>query len=134
MASKKEIEEHLRIALEEVGAIKPVFNKKYKLWVFKHTAYPDVEYAGDTKEEVIRNYPLYLRDFIKHRLNQNIDPMVERKTKGRGGKREGAGRPTGSTKEPKTRISLPEDIADWFKKYPSIAQEQVRKIMAKGKQ
>ena len=33
MASKKEIEEHLKVALEEVGEIKPVFVKKYNTWI-----------------------------------------------------------------------------------------------------
>lgn len=78
-----------------------------------HTLYP-VEYSGDTKEEVIENYPLYLQDFIEERLKDNLSPVTERKTKGRGGRRIGSGRPTGTTKEPKKRVSLPSDIADWI--------------------
>lgn len=73
MASKKEIEEHLKLALEEVGKIKPWYSKDFKTWIFYHPLYP-VEYSGDTKEEVIKNYPLYLREFIKHRLQDKLAP------------------------------------------------------------
>lgn len=111
MASKKEIDKNLKIALKEIGIIKPHFYKRFNAWVFKHSLYPDVEYAGDSPEEVIKNYPLYLREFIKQRLNQNISEKVERKTKGRGGKREGAGRPKGSKKTEKKRVYLPKEIA-----------------------
>lgn len=131
MASKKEIEKHLKIALEEIGEIRPTFNKKFNAWIFKHSAYPDVEYAGETSEEVIKNYPRYLREFIKQRLNNNISELVEKKTKGRGGKREGAGRPKGTQKEPTERVSLPIDIAQWIKQPGSIPQ--VRRLIAKRK-
>lgn len=113
MATKKEIKEHLKIALQEIGKIKPWFDKPYKTWVFSHPAYP-VEYSGDSKEEVIKNYPIYLADFIEERLNENLSPITEKKTHGRGGKREGSGRPVGTTKEPTRRVSLPRDIADWI--------------------
>jgi hypothetical protein len=129
MASKKEIEQHLKIALEEIGEIKPIFSKRFNVWIFKHSAYPDVEYAGESEKEVIRNFPLYLRDFIKHRLDANIDPLVEKKTKGRGGKRGGAGRPKGTKKEPTERISLPKDVAQWIKQPESITK--VRALIAK---
>ena len=131
MASKKEIDRHLKIALEEVGEIKPRFIKKFNAWVFKHSIYPDVEYAGDSPEEVIKNYPLYLREFIKQRLNDNIWPLVEKKTKGRGGKRDGAGRPKGTKKESKKRISLPTDIVKWFEKPEAIPQ--IRQFIAKAR-
>lgn len=113
MATKKEIKEHLKIALEEIGYIKPRFDKNYKTWVFNHPAYP-VEYSGDTEEEVIKNYPNYLQDFIEERLNDNLSEFTEQKTKGRGGKRKGAGRPEGTKKEPTKRVTLPLDIADWI--------------------
>jgi hypothetical protein len=71
MASKKEIEEHLKIALDEVGKIKPWFDKDVNAWVFSHHSYP-VEYAGDSREDVIKGYPLYLREFIRQRLNHNL--------------------------------------------------------------
>ena len=86
----------LVIALKEIGEIKPVFDKKCKEWVFSHELYP-VEYGGETPEEVIKNYPLYLKEFIKQRLDHNLAPFVEKKTKGRGGYRPGAGRPKGTT-------------------------------------
>lgn len=95
MATRKEIKTNLRIALEETGKIEPWFDNKYDAWVFSHDLYP-VEYSGDTKEEVVENYPLYLQDFIEERLKDNLSPMTEKKTKGRGGRRIGSGRPTAS--------------------------------------
>ncbi len=113
MTTKKEIKEHLKIALSELGRIEPWFDNDYNTWIFSHPAYP-VKYLGDTKEEVIKNYPLYLQDFIEERLNDNLSELTERKTTGRGGKRAGAGRPEGTKKELKKRVSLPLDIADWI--------------------
>jgi hypothetical protein len=130
MASKKEIEEHLKIALVEVGEIKPWYDKEVKAWIFSHPAYP-VEYGGKSKAEVIKNYPRYLREFIKQRLNHNLAPNIEKRTKGRGGKREGAGRPKGTKKEPKMRISLPIDIASWFDRPNAISQ--FRQMVIKGR-
>lgn len=114
MASKeeKEIEAHLKIALKEIGAIRPWFNRELKAWIFSHDLYP-VEFCGETKAEVIQKYPLYLKEFIKHRLQDKLAPLIENQTKGHGGKRKGAGRPKGS-KEEKVRIYLPKDIADFL--------------------
>jgi hypothetical protein len=130
MASKKEIEEHLKIALDEVGKIKPWFDKDVNAWVFSHHSYP-VEYAGDSREDVIKGYPLYLREFIRQRLNHNLAANIEKRTKGHGGKRVGSGRPKGSKKEPKKRISLPKDVARWFDRPGAISQ--VRQFVAKGR-
>ncbi|NGX62320.1 MAG: hypothetical protein K940chlam9_01817 [Chlamydiae bacterium] len=117
MATKKEVNEHLKVALDEVGKIKPWFDRSVKEWIFSHPLYP-VEYAGASKEEVMENYPKYLREFIKHRLNQKVDHFIEKTTKGRGGKRPGAGRPRGTrrTEETKT-IRLKVYIANWIKKH-----------------
>ena len=52
MASTKEIKKHLNIALEEVGEIKPRFSKNFNAWTFSHKKYPDVEYVGESAEEV----------------------------------------------------------------------------------
>ncbi len=112
MASKKEIEKNLKIALKEIGEIKPHFDKRFNAWIFRHHLYPDVEYVGNSPKDVIKNYPLYLREFIKQRLNWNIAEAVEKKTKGRGGKRVGSGRPKGSKKISKKRVYLPEEVAD----------------------
>jgi hypothetical protein len=114
MATKKEIEKELEITLKEIGKITPVYDKRFKEWVFSHELYP-VEYAGKTPEEVIKNYPLYLEEFIKHRLDNNLAPSVEKRTKGKGGYRPGAGRPKGTTGEVKKRVYLPEKIADWIR-------------------
>ena len=52
MATKKEIESHLQMALEEIGKIKPWFDKDVNAYVFQHPSYP-VEYAGETEGEVV---------------------------------------------------------------------------------
>lgn len=117
MATKKEITEHLKIALKEVGKIKPWFDKDVDSWVFSHKNYP-VEYGGNTEAEVIENYPKYLFEFIKHRLDGKLSAINEKETKGKGGKREGAGRPKGSkSSAPTKQIRVPIDIAEWLK-YP----------------
>lgn len=117
MATKKEINEHLKIALEEVGEIKPWFDKKINCWIFSHENYP-VEYGGDSIQEVITNYPKYLREFIRHRLEGRLSHINEKETKGRGGYRKGAGRPKGSKSAlPTKQIRVPADIAEWLK-YP----------------
>lgn len=85
MATAKEIKEHLNIALQEIGEIKPWYDRKFKNWIFHHSSYP-VDYAGNSKDEVIKNYSLYLREFIKERLNNNLNSITEKETKGSGGK------------------------------------------------
>jgi hypothetical protein len=129
MATRKEIKDHLELALKEVGKIKPWFDKEVNAWVFEHPLYP-VEYAGDTKEEVIKNYPKYMKEFIRHRLNDNLAPSTEKKTKGHGGKREGAGRPVGTKKEPTIRVTLPKDFGLWLMNDPS-AISMATKLMKK---
>jgi hypothetical protein len=129
MATKKEIKKHLEIALKEIGQIEPWFDKDVDAWVFEHKAYP-VGYSGDSKDEVIDNYPRYLEEFIKQRLNHNLAPSVEKKTKGRGGKREGSGRPKGTKKTPTKRVTLPKKIAEWIVE-PS-SQRTVLQLIAKS--
>lgn len=114
MASKKEIKKHLNIALGEVGEVIPWFDKEVNAWIFEHAIYP-VGCSGDSAEEVIKKYPLYLEEFITERLKNNLNPRVEKRTKGKGGKREGAGRPTDLHKEAKVRVYLPADIAKWLR-------------------
>lgn len=83
---KEDIEKHLKIALKEIGPILPWFDEEVSEWIFSHSLYP-VECGEESKEEVIRKYPLYLKEFIKERLNNNLAPSVEKKTKGLAGKR-----------------------------------------------
>lgn len=116
---EKEIKEHLKLALDEVGDIKPWFDKDFKTWIFYSDLYP-VEYSGDTQEEVIKNYPLYLEEFIKHRLQSGLAPLMESKTKGHGGKRAGSGRHKLPKEERKIRVYLPRDIASWIKRPGTI--------------
>lgn len=103
MATAKDIKKHLEVALKEVGRIKPWFDKDVNEWIFSHPNYP-VEYGGSSAEEVIQNYPKYLREFVKHRLYNNLSPLTEKKTIGHGGIRERAGRPKGTLKEESKRI------------------------------
>ena len=110
----KEIKKQLKIALDEIGKIKPWFDKDFNAWVFSSDLYP-VECEGKTAEEVIEKYPKYLEVFIEHMLLGKIDGLNEKKTKGRGGVRPNAGRPVGSKKEPTTQIRVPRDIAEWIK-------------------
>lgn len=132
MASKKEIEKHLQIALKEIRVIKPWFDKKFNAWIFSHKNYP-VEYAGDSEEDVIKGYPRYLREFIRHRLNQKLSSIEEKKTIGHGGKRAGSGRPKGTKKEDKRRIYLPTDIADWVQRNPNKSIPCIRQLIAKSR-
>lgn len=68
---------HLKFALKKIWSIKPWFSKEFNAWIFSNTLYP-LEYAGDTKEEVIQNYPLYIKEFIKHRLQDKLSPLMEK--------------------------------------------------------
>jgi hypothetical protein len=113
-----EIDSHLKIALQEIGHIKPWFDKETDEWIFEHPLYPE-SCSGDTKQEVIEKYPLYLRQFIEHRLKNQLAPWIEKKTGGRGGKRAGAGRPKGTVKNPTRVVRLPEDIAVWLQENPA---------------
>jgi hypothetical protein len=131
MATAKEIKKHLNIALKEVGEIKPWFDEDFNTWVFSNKNYPDVEYSGDSPEEVVKNYPLYLRDFIEERLNNNLAPHIEKATKGHGGRREGSGRPKGTKKEPRKRIYVATDVADWLETPGAIPK--VRALIAKSR-
>lgn len=124
MASQKKIKEAIKIALNEIGEISPWFDKNFKTWIFEHPDYP-VACEGNSPEEVIKKYPLYLKDFIEERLNDNLAPFVEKATRGHGGKRVSAGRPKGSIKEPTKQVRLPYDIAEWIKSpgiIPNIRQ------------
>ena len=129
MATKEEKAE-LEVALKEIGTITPWFDEECNCWVFSHPLYP-VEYGGDSPQAVKRNYPKYLLEFIHHRLKDNLDPGIEKRTKGRGGCRPGSGRPKGTRKEPKKRIYLPVDLANWLNDYSHL--EAVRQMMHKHK-
>jgi len=129
MATKKEIDKHLKTALKEVGEIKPWFDDEVNSYVFEHPSYP-VEYAGESEKEVIENYPKYLREFIHHRLDDRLHPLMEKQTKGRGGRRPGAGRPKGVKKPPTKVVRLPKDIAEWMERPGSIPQ--VRHLIARA--
>lgn len=86
MTTKKEIQKHLKCALSEIGKINPWFNEEFNIWIFSSPLYP-VEYSGNTKNDVIKNYPAYLQDFIEERLNKNLSEFTEVRTLGLAGKR-----------------------------------------------
>ena len=116
MASKSDIKKELKLALSEIGAISPWFDKDFNAWIYSNSLYP-VECEGQSAEEVIKKYPKYLEIFIEHRMKGKLDAINEKKTKGKGGARQGAGRPKGSAKESTKQIRVPSDIAEWLK-YP----------------
>jgi hypothetical protein len=133
MATKKEIEEQLQIALTEVGEIKPWYDEEVSCWVYSHPLYPSVECGEDSFEEALRVYPLYLREFIEERLADNVAPVIERKTKGRGGARPGAGRPKKPIKAINKSMRLPPNIANiagWLRGHPEAIAE-VQQVMRK---
>lgn len=78
------LDKNLKIALAEVGEILPWYDEEVEAWIFSHANYP-VEYGGDSPEEVIENYPRYLEEFIAHRLQGKLNPLTEKKTKGKAG-------------------------------------------------
>src|SRR5262249_46255788 len=123
---KEDLNKELLVSLKEVGSIIPWYDKQVSAWVFEHPMYP-VRYAGESSREVIENYPKYLEVFIEHRMQGRIGEIGERKTKGKGGARLGAGRPKGSIKIPTKQVRLPVDIVDWLK-LPGIV-ESLRCIM-----
>lgn len=122
----KEIKKQLEIALAEIGEIKPWFDKDFTTWIYSNSLYP-VECEGQSAEEVIKKYPKYLEVFIEHRMKGKLDPINQKKTKGKGGARPGAGRPKGSTKEPTKQIRVPIDIAAWLD-HPGI-YEHIRQLI-----
>lgn len=123
---KEDLNKELKIALDEIGSIKPWFEKEVNAWIFEHPLYP-VRYAGNSSRDVVENFPKYLEVFIEHRMQGRIDAVNEKKTHGKGGARPGAGRPKGTIKEPTKQIRVPVDIADWLKS-PGIIP-QVRNII-----
>jgi hypothetical protein len=101
-------------ALKTIGGITPWYEDDVTAWVFEHEAYPAVRAAGDSAEEVIQSYPLYLRDYLEEELKGNVSPLAASTfSGGRGGKRLGAGRPR--TGEKTGTVRLPVYIVDWLK-------------------
>jgi hypothetical protein len=124
-----DLEKEFQKALKEIGPIKPWWSEEDELYVFEHPAYPVVDYAAKTPQEVIEKYKRVLRSFIEDRLAGNVAESVDRMTPGRGGHRPGARPPKRSTKRKTRRINLPDDVATWLTEDPSRI-EQVRALMA----
>ncbi|WP_373531766.1 hypothetical protein [Vampirovibrio sp.] len=121
-----EVVAQTRIALSEIGEIKPWFDAEMGCWCFEHPLYPE-SYGGESASEVEAGYPLYLAQLIEARMSGELAPFVENLIKGRGGKRHGAGRPKGSHKGSKKRVYLPVEVADWLMDETHLAQ--VRNLM-----
>lgn len=121
------IDKELRAALKEIGTIEPWFDENVQEWIFEHPLYPE-SCSGATRSEVVEKYPLYLRQFIEQRSAGRLAPWIEERTRGRGGKRSGAGRPKGSARTPTITVRLPADIAGWIKADPKHLAK-VRRLM-----
>lgn len=125
------MEKHLETqkALQEIGVIEPWFSEEDGLYVFEHPAYPAVVYGHKNKEKAIQGYKKALEEFIEDRLSGNVADFVEAMTSGRGGKRDGAGRPVGTKKAAKKRIYLETDVADWLNSNPQNVEAVRQKLM-----
>lgn len=126
MATKSEIKEEVKIALSEIGTITPWFDEDFKIWIYSNPLYP-IECEGESAAEVRKKYPKYLEVFIEHRMKGKLDKLNEKKTKGKGGSRPGAGRPVGSVKEKTKQIRVPLDIALWLNHPGTI--EHIRQMI-----
>ena len=122
-----ERQQHLDIALQEIGEVLPLWSEESQMYVFEHEAYPAVMHADPDREKAAEGYLRALQGFIQERLEGNIAPFMDRITSGRGGARPGAGRPKGSVKGKTKMVRLPEDIAIWIKQGQHL--EQVRALM-----
>jgi len=127
MTQSDEIKNAYQEALTEVGSIEPRWVKQDGVFVFDHEAYPFVVGGGPTKQEAINSYKRALRGFISDRVQGKLTTAQDRLTSGRGGRREGAGRPKS---EPTKMVRLPVSIADWIKENPNHL-EAIRKLAAK---
>ena len=126
MATKSKIKKEVTIALSEIGTVTPWFDKDFNAWIYSNPLYP-IECEGQSPEEVAEKYPKYLEVFIEHRIKGTLDATNEKKTKGKGGARPGAGRPQGSIKEPTKQIRVPQDIAVWLNQPGTI--EHIRQMI-----
>jgi hypothetical protein len=111
MASKTEIKKEVHLALKEIGTITPWYDRNFDTWLYSNPLYP-IECEGTSEEEVVEKYPKYIEVFIEHRMKGTLDHVNEKKTKGKGGARSGAGRPKGSVKEQTKQVRVPLDIAE----------------------
>jgi hypothetical protein len=118
------IQDELKIALAEIGPIEPWWSDEDDMFVFEHAAYPWVMHADADKEEVKKGYIRALTGFIEERLSGTLAPKSDETTPGRGGFRQGSGRPKGTKKEPKKRVYLPIEVADWILEDDHLSQVQ----------
>ncbi len=116
------VDRHLKVAIEEIGPIQPWFMEKSQEWFFDHPAYP-VSCSGNSKIDVTKRYPLYLREFIWYKLKESYPDFPEENISGS----------LGNPEEHfdlglKKQIHLPEDIADWLESDPCHLQD-IRRLM-----
>lgn len=122
-----ELDQHYEIALKEVSPITPWWSEDDQMWAYEHPLYGLMCYMDNTPEATIEGYKRVLKDAINDRLNGKFSATLEKTWHGRGGKREGAGRPQGTKKAPTRVIRLPEDVAIWISDNFNLAD--VRKLM-----
>jgi hypothetical protein len=118
-----ELKQHVDIALEEIGLIQPWWSDADQMFMFEHPAYPWVMHADPNPEATKAGYIRALTGWIQDRLANNVADFAETTTTGRGGLRQGAGRP--KLKVPTRTIRLPEPIVNWLK-YPENRQKVER--------
>ncbi|MBK8190933.1 MAG: hypothetical protein IPK79_10845 [Vampirovibrionales bacterium] len=119
-----ELDRHFDMARAEVDGVQPQWSPEDQMYLVEHPAYPMVMHADPDPEKALTGYFRALRQFVKYRLAGEIADTTEQATSGRGGAREGAGRPRKN--ETKT-VRLPVDMADWLRDQKH--QDQVRRLM-----
>ena len=84
--SAKEIQKHLKIALKEIGKIKPIYDKNKNKYFCEHYLYPYVKQYHNREDECVAKYKSQLMNFIKMRLTGLIPQDMCGTTKGMAGK------------------------------------------------
>ena len=111
-------------ALALVGPIEPQYDGETGFRFFESPHFPHMEVHGDTAEEVMAQYPEFLKIHLQDLDAKRVAPFIAEATPGWGGFRPGAGRPR---KEPSVRKYLPADIAAWLDRKENL--EKVRQLM-----
>ena len=88
----------------------------------KRKDYPDFEDFSPEGWEVIEKnkVPEYILE---------AETQAKLNISNRGGKRQGAGRPVGTTKQHKKQIRLPEDVVNWIQADKEVNIIKIRQLM-----
>jgi hypothetical protein len=112
-------------ALAQIGDIKPWRDDNLGCWVFEHPDFPE-SYGGETEQEVIERYPLYLANMFAADERGKLAPDVKKKIRW-GGKREGAGRKVQDVES--VQIRLPADIVAYIRENRQAAIDSIRTML-----